>query len=446
MRSGMDMVSIIRKKKAGGALAREEIEYVVRGATEKTLPDYQLSAWLMAVCWRGMDARETTDLTLAMAHSGETVDLSELGGVCVDKHSTGGVGDTTTLILTPLVAACGAPVAKMSGHALGHTGGTLDKLESIPGMGIELGQQAFIAQVRRIGCALVGQTDALAPADKTLYALRDVTGTVESLPLIASSIVSKKLASGAGAIVLDVKTGNGAMMQTEAESIELARRMVDIGRIAGKPMVAVITGMDEPLGSHVGNALEVKEAIDVLAGRVEGPLLEVSLILGALMLVAAGKAPDTATARAKLTEALRCGAGLQKLRQMIQAQGGDPRVADDPSLLPQAVHRVPVPTLRAGYVARMDTVAIGYAAQSLGAGRVTKDDVIDPAVGLVMQVRIGDRVEAGQPLAVLYANDTEHVAEALEAVQRAIVIEDTQVEPPRLIRALVTAEGIIKQE
>ena len=441
----MDMVSIIRKKKAGEALTREEIEYVVRGATGKALPDYQLSAWLMAVCWRGMDARETTDLTLAMARSGETVDLSEVGGVCVDKHSTGGVGDTTTLILTPLVAACGAPVAKMSGHALGHTGGTLDKLQSIPGMRIGLTQREFIAQVRRIGCALVGQTAALAPADKALYALRDVTGTVDSLPLIASSIVSKKLASGAGAIVLDVKTGNGAMMQTEAQSIELARRMVDIGRIAGKPMVAVITGMDEPLGSHVGNALEVKEAIDALAGRVEGPLLEVSLVLGALMLVAAGKAEDAAAARAMLEGALRDGGGLRKLREMIEAQGGDPRVAGDPSLLPRAAHLAPVPAPRAGYVARMDTVAIGYAAQSLGAGRITKDDVIDPAVGLVMRARIGDRMEAGQPLAVLHANDQSRIAEALEAMQRAVIVEDAPVEPPRLIRALVTPEGVIEK-
>lgn len=438
----MSMVSIILKKKAGEALEREEIEFVVRGASQRTIPDYQLAAWLMAVCWRGMDARETTDLTLAMAKSGDIVNLSPVGAACVDKHSTGGVGDTTTLILTPLVAASGAPVAKMSGHALGHTGGTLDKLESIPGMRIGLTQEEFIAQVRRIGCAVVGQTASLAPADKALYALRDVTGTVDSLPLIASSIVSKKLASGADAIVLDVKTGNGALMRTEEESIELARRMVEIGRIAGKPTMAVITGMDEPLGTHIGNALEVKEAIDVLAGRAAGPLLEVSLILGTQMLMAAGKAGSMELAKAMLAEALQSGAGLSKLRDMIAAQGGDPRVADDPSLLPQAAHLAPVPALRAGYVARMDTVAIGYAAQSLGAGRAAKDDAIDPAVGLVMRVRIGDRVEAGQALATIHANDESRIGGALAALQKAITIEDLPVEPPQLIRALVTHEGV----
>ncbi len=440
----MDMVSIIEKKKAGEALSREDIEYVVTGATHKTLPDYQLAAWLMAVCWRGMDARETSDLTLAMEQSGETVDLSAIEGLCVDKHSTGGVGDTTTLVLTPLVAACGAPVAKMSGHALGHTGGTLDKLESIPGMRIDLSQEEFIAQVRRIGCAVTGQTASLVPADKALYALRDVTGTVDSLALIASSIVSKKLASGAGAIVLDVKTGNGALMRTEEESIELARRMVDIGRIAGRPMLAVITGMDEPLGSHVGNALEVKEAIDVLAGRATGPLLEVSLTLGAQMLVAAGKAEAMGEAHAMLERALHGGAGLHKLRDMIAAQGGDPRVVDDVTLLPQAALQIPVPAPRDGYVAGMDTVALGNAARLLGAGRVAKDDMIDLAVGLVMRVRIGDRVEAGQPLAILHANDPAKAEAALEVLRGVIAIGDAPVQTPKLIRAVVTPEGVAR--
>lgn len=433
----MNMVSIILNKKNGLALSREEIEYVVRGAADGSLPDYQLAAWLMAVCWRGMDARETTDLTLAMTHSGEVIDLSAIGGLCVDKHSTGGVGDTTTLVLTPLVAACGAPVAKMSGHALGHTGGTLDKLTSIPGMRIGLSNDAFIEQVRRVGCAVVGQTAHLAPADKRLYALRDVTGTVGSIPLIASSILSKKLAAGTDAIVLDVKTGNGALMKTLEESVALAQTMVEIGRLAGKPTLAVITGMEEPLGSHVGNALEVKEAIDVLAGRAGGPLLEVSLTLGAQMLVAAQKAASMGTARAMLQQALVSGAGLNKLREMIGAQGGDPRVVDDLALLPQAAHLMEVPAPRAGYVQHMDTVAIGCAAQMLGAGRMTKEDEIDLAVGLVMQVRIGDPVQAGQPLATLYANDPAKIPAAMEALQVAIHIGDDQVQPPELILAVI---------
>lgn len=436
----MNMVSIILNKKNGLALSREEIAYVVRGAADGSLPDYQLTAWLMAVCWRGMDARETTDLTLAMTHSGEVVDLSAVGGLCVDKHSTGGVGDTTTLVLTPLVAACGAPVAKMSGHALGHTGGTLDKLTSIPGMRIVLSNEAFIEQVRRVGCAVVGQTEHLAPADKRLYALRDVTGTVGSIPLIASSILSKKLAAGTDAIVLDVKTGNGALMKTLEESIELAKTMVEIGRLAGKPTLAVITGMEEPLGSHVGNALEVKEAIDVLAGRAEGPLLEVSLTLGAQMLVAAKKAESMDAARAMLRQALESGAGLSKLREMIAAQGGDPRVVDDVTLLPQAARLVDVPAPRAGYVQHMDTVAIGCAAQMLGAGRMKKEDEIDLAVGLVMQVRIGDAVQAGQPLATLYANDPTKIPAAAEALQAAIHVGETRVPPTELIRAVITPE------
>ncbi len=440
----MDMVSIILKKKAGEALSREEIEYVVRGATDGTLPDYQLSAFLMAVCWRGMNAQETTDLTLAMTHSGAVVDLSPVGERCVDKHSTGGVGDTTTLILTPLVAACGAPVAKMSGHALGHTGGTLDKLVSIPGMRIDLSGEEFIGQIKRVGCAVVGQTASLAPADKVLYALRDVTGTVESLPLIASSIVSKKLASGADAIVLDVKTGNGALMKTEEDSIELAKRMVAIGHLSGRPMLAVITGMDEPLGTHIGNALEVKEAIDVLAGRAGGALLEVSLVLGAQMLVAAGKAGSMDAARAMLQKALAGGAGLAKLREMIAAQGGDPRVVDHVTLLPQAAHKIDVPARSDGYIQRMDTVRIGYAAQALGAGRKTKEDVIDLAVGLVMRVRIGERVVAGQPLCTLYLNDPSRAEAAREAMQAAILIGDAPVQPPKLIRAVVTPQGVTR--
>ena len=301
----MNMVDVILKKKAGQALSEKEIRAFARGAADGSIPDYQLAALLMAICWKGMNAEETTTLTMEMMRSGGVVDLSEIDGVCVDKHSTGGVGDTTTLVLVPLAAACGAKVAKLSGRGLGHTGGTLDKLESIPGCSVEKTQEAFIKQVKEIGCAVIGQTQDLCPADKALYALRDVTGTVGSIPLIASSIVSKKLASGAGAIVLDVKTGSGALMQTVEESIQLAKAMVDIGTKAGRPILALVTGMDQPLGTHVGNALEVKEAIDILSGRAGGDLLTVSLELGSRMLVACGVARDVADGKARMEEAKR---------------------------------------------------------------------------------------------------------------------------------------------
>ena len=440
----MNMVDVILKKKAGKALSTEEIRAFARGAADGSIPDYQLSALLMAICFQGMDARETTDLTMEMMHSGGVVDLSAIDGVCVDKHSTGGVGDTTTLVLVPLAAACGAKVAKLSGRGLGHTGGTLDKLESIPGCSVEKTQEEFVRQVQEIGCAVIGQTHDLCPADKALYALRDVTGTVDSVPLIASSIVSKKLASGAGAIVLDVKTGSGALMHTLDDSVALARAMVDIGEQAGRPILALVTGMEQPLGTHVGNALEVKEAIDILAGRAGGDLLTVSLELGARMLVAAGIAADVADGKARMTAALESGAGLDKLRQMIAAQGGDARVCDDVSLLPQAKHIIDVPAQRDGYVARMDTTAIGYCAQDLGAGRKQKTDAIDPAVGLVMRVRLGDAVHAGEPLATLYINRPELAQEAAQRLQGAIVIEEEKPELPPLIYAAVAPGETIR--
>lgn len=440
----MNMVDVILKKKAGMALSTEEIRAFARGAADGSIPDYQLSALLMAICFQGMDARETTDLTMEMMHSGGVVDLSAIDGVCVDKHSTGGVGDTTTLVLVPLAAACGAKVAKLSGRGLGHTGGTLDKLESIPGCSIEKSQEAFIEQVKSIGCAVIGQTQDLCSADKTLYALRDVTGTVNSIPLIASSIVSKKLASGAGAIVLDVKTGSGALMQTVEDSIALAKAMVDIGTQAGKPIYALVTGMDQPLGTHVGNALEVKEAIDILAGRAGGDLLTVSLELGSRMLVAAGVAKDVSDGKARMRAALESGAGLAKLREMIEAQGGDGRVCEDVDYLPHAAFRLDVPAPQAGYVARMDTTAIGYCAQGLGAGRRQKTDVIDPAVGLVMRVRLGDRVEAGAPLATLYLNRRELADEAAKKLTQAITISQEKPELPPLVYAAVSPEGIVR--
>ena len=313
----MNMVDVILKKKAGGTLSPEEIRAFARGAADGSVPDYQLAALLMAICWRGMTPEETACLTMEMMHSGSVVDLSAIDGVCVDKHSTGGVGDTTTLVLVPLAAACGAKVAKLSGRGLGHTGGTLDKLESIPGCSVNVSIEDFIRQVQKIGCAVIGQTQDLCPADKALYALRDVTGTVDCIPLIASSIVSKKLASGAGAIVLDVKTGSGALMQTVEQSIELAKAMVEIGAQAGKPILALVTGMDQPLGTHVGNALEVKEAIDILAGRAQGDLLTVSLELGSRMLIASGIARDVEDGKARMMQALHSGAGLAKLKEMI---------------------------------------------------------------------------------------------------------------------------------
>ena len=394
----MNMVDIILKKKAGEALSAEEIRFFAQGAAAGTIPDYQLSALLMAICWRGMNAQETTCLTMEMMHSGGVVDLSAIDGVCVDKHSTGGVGDTTTLVLVPLAAACGAKVAKISGRGLGHTGGTLDKLESIPGCSVEETEARFVRQVQEIGCSVIGQTHDLCPADKALYALRDVTGTVDCIPLIASSIVSKKLASGAGAIVLDVKTGSGALMHTLEDSIALAKAMVDIGAQAGKPILALVTGMEQPLGTHVGNALEVKEAIDILSGRAGGDLLAVSLELGSRMLVAAGIAENVEDGKARMKRALESGAGLEKLKEMIAAQGGDAGVCDDVTRLPQAKYLVPVPAPHDGYVADMDTTAIGYCAQDLGAGRKQKTDAIDPAVGLVMDVRIGDFVKRGDAL------------------------------------------------
>ena len=416
----------------------------MRGAADGSVPDYQLSALLMAICWRGMTAEETACLTMEMMRSGSVVDLSAIDGVCVDKHSTGGVGDTTTLVLVPLAAACGAKVAKLSGRGLGHTGGTLDKLESIPGCSIDVSEEDFIRQVQEIGCAVIGQTQDLCPADKALYALRDVTGTVGCVPLIASSIVSKKLASGAGAIVLDVKTGSGALMQTVEESIELAKAMVDIGAQAGKPILALVTGMDQPLGTHIGNALEVKEAIDILSGRAGGDLLTVSLELGSRMLVAGGVAKDVEDGKARMMDALRSGAGLRKLAEMIRAQGGDARVCEETAYLPHAAYKISVPALMDGYVAKMDTTAIGYCAQELGAGRKTKADVIDPAVGMVMDVRLGDYVKAGDSLATLYLNKRELAAGAVEKMQKAIMISVDKPELPPLVYAAVSQEGVIR--
>ena len=438
----MNMIEIITKKKLGQTLTREEIEAFVDAAAKNTAPDYQLAALLMAIRLNGMNPQETTDLAMAMAHTGDIADLSGIPGIKVDKHSTGGVGDTTTLVLAPLVSACGVPVAKMSGRGLGHTGGTLDKLESIPGMSVSETEAQFVEQVNRDGIAVIGQTGSLAPADKTLYALRDVTSTVDSLPLIASSIMSKKLASGADAIVLDVKTGSGAIMQTLEGSVALAETMVKIGHLAGKPVRAIVTGMEQPLGTHVGNALEVKEAIDVLAGRTRGDLLEVSLILGSHMLILAGKADSEDQARQMLMEALESGRGLEKLRTMIRAQGGDPGVCDDVRRLPQAPVRRTVRMQQTGIIADMNTTALGLAAQAMGAGRIRKTDVIDPAVGYILKVRIGDHVTEETELCELFARSEEDALKAEQAIRNAITVSCQEVSKPPLWYAIVTADGI----
>ncbi len=438
----MDMISIIENKKQGRELSEAEIGFFVKGASSGDIPDYQLAALLMAIRLNGMTPEETALLTLAMAHSGDMADLSAIPGRTVDKHSTGGVGDTTTLVLAPLVAACSVPVAKMSGRGLGHTGGTLDKLESIPGLHVELSQSEFIDQIKRIGCAVIGQSKNMVPADKVLYALRDVTATVDSLPLIASSIMSKKLASGAGAIVLDVKTGSGAIMHSLEGSIELAKAMVDIGFLTGRPTVAIVTGMAEPLGSHVGNALEVKEAIDILAGRATGPLLHVSLTLGSHMLVAAGRASTLMEAETLLKHALASGEGLNKLREMVTAQGGDGSVCDDVSLLPKAQVIRPAKAKEAGFVQSMDTTKLGLCAQRMGAGRIRKDDKIDPAVGFVLHKRIGERIEKGETLVTLHARDESSANMAEEMLRSNIVIGSEAVDPEPLIHAVVTKDNI----
>jgi len=433
----MDIISIIENKKRGLALTKEQIAFFVRGAADHSIPDYQLAALLMAIRLKGMDARETADLTMAMAASGDMLS-PDVGGVPVDKHSTGGVGDTTTLVLAPLVAACGGKVLKMSGRGLGHTGGTLDKLESIPGMRVSLPEEDFLRIVRTVGCAVVSQSGQLAPADKTLYALRDVTATVDSIPLIVSSILSKKFAGGAKAIVLDVKTGSGALMPTLEASIELAQAMVDIGDHAGRRITAVVSGMEEPLGSHVGNALEVKEAIDILSGRAKGPLRDVSLFLGAQMLIASGLAEDVSGAAAMLEDALDSGRGLGKLKEMIAAQGGDPRVCDDATLLPQAPLQRPVLAREGGFLAHVDGTALGLAAQRMGAGRIAKEDVIDPAVGFVMKKRIGDAIRPGDEICTLHAKDEASAKEAEERILSALTLSPDPQPRATLLYALVT--------
>lgn len=418
----MRMYDIIMKKRNGGELTKEEIDFFIGGYTKGEIPDYQVSALMMAIYFRKMTEAETLALTMAMADSGDRLDLSGIRGVKVDKHSTGGVGDKTSLALAPMVAACGIPVAKMSGRGLGHTGGTIDKLESFPGFTTALTTERFIDNVNRIGIAIMGQTADLAPADKKLYALRDVTATVDNLSLIASSIMSKKLAAGADAIVLDVKTGSGAFMKQEAEAKALAEEMVKIGKNAGRRTVAVISDMDQPQGFAVGNALEVREAIETLRGNGPEDFLELCLTLGSQMLMAGGKAESAREAEEMLRAVIADGSALGKLAEFVEAQGGDGSAVYHPELLPQAAIQEPVAAPESGYLSRIVCDEVGICSLILGGGRETKESEIDLSVGLVLRKKVGDYVEAGEPLAVIHANDAGKAEQARTRYLKACTI------------------------
>lgn len=433
----MRMYDIIMKKRNGGELTKEEIDFFVEGYTKGEIPDYQVSALMMAIYFRKMTEAETLALTMAMANSGEMLDLSAIRGVKVDKHSTGGVGDKTSLALTPMVAACGIPVAKMSGRGLGHTGGTIDKLESFPGFTTALTTEQFIENVNRIGIAIMGQTADLAPADKKLYALRDVTATVDNMSLIASSIMSKKLAAGADAIVLDVKTGSGAFMKEEADARALAEEMVKIGKNAGRKTIAVISDMDQPLGFAVGNALEVREAIDTLNGKGPADFMELCLTLGAQMLIAGGKAKDKEEAEEKLRQVIRDGSALKKLAEFVEAQGGDAGAVYEPERLPVADIQKPVLSPKEGYVSRIECDEVGICSLLLGGGRETKESEIDLSVGLVLQKKVGDYVKAGEPLAILYANNAGRAEEAEKRFLAACTIAEVKPEKAAFIKAII---------
>ncbi len=432
----MRMVDIIAKKRDGKELSSEEISFFVKGYTDGTIPDYQASALAMAIFFQDMTDQERADLTLAMANSGDTIDLSAIEGIKVDKHSTGGVGDTTTLVLAPLVAALDVPVAKMSGRGLGHTGGTVDKLEAVKGFHVEITKDEFIELVNRHKVAVIGQSGNLTPADKKLYALRDVTGTVNSTPLIASSIMSKKIAAGADAIVLDVKTGAGAFMKTPEDSEKLAKAMVRIGNNVGRQTMAVISDMSQPLGLAIGNSLEVKEAIDTLKGEGPEDLNELVLTLGSQMVVLAKKAETLDEAREKLIEVMKNGKALEKFKEFLENQGGDGSIVDQPEKLPQAPYQIEVPAKEAGVVAEIVADEIGVAAMILGAGRATKEDDIDLSVGIMLNKKVGDRVEKGDSLVTLHAN-REDVANVMEKIYDNIRIAD-HADAPTLIHTVIT--------
>ena len=433
----MRMYDLIMKKRNGSALTGEEIRFMVQGYTKGEIPDYQMSAMMMAIYFRGMDADETLALTMEMAHSGDMLDLSDFQGVKVDKHSTGGVGDKTSLALTPMVAAAGVTVAKMSGRGLGHTGGTIDKLESFSGFSTAITEQQFKENVNRIGIAIMGQTADLAPADKKLYALRDVTATVDNMSLIASSIMSKKLAAGADAIVLDVKTGSGAFMKTQEDSFALAREMVRIGNGAGRKTIAVVSDMDQPLGCAVGNALEVREAIDTLRGCGPEDFVELCLTLGSYMLVAGGEAATEEEAEQILREVIENGSALDKLAEFIAAQGGDRELVYHPEKFPQASMTQEIESPADGYIQRIVCDEIGICSLILGGGRETKESAIDLSVGLVLHKKVGDAVKKGESLATIHANDQAKLDMAKERFLQAYTIDEEPVEKKPLIKGIV---------
>lgn len=433
----MRMYDLIMKKRNGGKLSKDEIDYMVNGFTKGEIPDYQMSAMMMAVYFAGMDKEETLHLTMAMAHSGDMLNLSRIEGIKVDKHSTGGVGDKTSLALTPMVAACGIKVAKMSGRGLGHTGGTIDKLESFKGFSTEISEDVFIDNVNRIGIAIMGQTADLAPADKKLYALRDVTATVDNMSLIASSIMSKKLASGADAIVLDVKTGSGAFMKDETDAFTLAEEMTALGNNAGRKTIAVVSDMDQPLGFAVGNALEVIEAIETLKGNGPEDFLELCLTLGSLMVETGGMAADAAEARNMLKSVIEDGTALDKLADFIEAQGGDRKAVYDTSLLKRAAIIEEIPSPEEGYIKKIVCDEIGICSLMLGGGRETKESEIDLSVGLVLKKKVGDYVKKGEPLAVIHANDRKKMEAAAKRFTDAYTFSAGPVEKQPFIKGII---------
>lgn len=433
----MRAYDVILKKRYGGELSAEEIGFLVDGCVGGSIPDSQIAAWLMAVCFMGMSARETADLTMAMVRGGETLDLSDIPGVKVDKHSTGGVGDKTTLVLIPLLAAAGVPVVKMSGRSLGHTGGTLDKLESIPGFSTALSADEMIAQVRRIGAVVAGQSKDLVPADKRLYALRDLTATVDCVPLIAASVMSKKIAAGADALVLDVKVGSGAFMKTAEEAEGLARAMVEIGGQVGRRTAAVVTNMEQPLGFAIGNALEVKEAVAALKGEGPDDLTELCRVLGGVCLLLAGRVSSREEGGRVIDSLIGSGAGLEKLREMVSAQGGDPAVVDDPGVLPSAPVVMSVECPSSGYVARLNAYTVAEAAVSLGAERGAAGIEPDKSVGVVLRKKTGDHVERGEALAEVHAGSEEAARLAAGIVLKAFSFGMGPVKSPVLVRGII---------
>lgn len=433
----MRMYDIIMKKRNGGTLTKQEIDFFIKGYTKGEIPDYQVSSLMMAIYFQKMNEEETLALTMAMANSGDMLDLSDIHGIKVDKHSTGGVGDKTTLALAPMVAACGIPVAKMSGRGLGHTGGTIDKLESFPGFRVDISTEQFIDNVNRIGISVMGQTADLAPADKKLYALRDVTATVDNMSLIASSIMSKKLAAGADAIVLDVKTGSGAFMKTEEDSYALATEMAKIGRNAGRNTIAVVSDMDQPLGLAVGNALEVREAIDTLKGNGPKDFVELCMTLGSQMLIAGGKAKDANEAYEMLQKVIENGEALDKLAEFVEAQGGDKNAVYDTDLLPAAVIIEPVYSPKEGYIKHIKCDEIGICSLILGGGRETKESEIDLSVGIILTNKVGDYVKEGDVLAYIHANDNDKLCTAKERFIKAYSFSDDLVVKANMIKHII---------